>query len=283
MNGIAVPFGEEQGKAAQGPPVLPEAVCGLPVLASSAYLKNCRSVSIRVPSGSPALPFDGTDTLASERYRIIRTKLVQHATSPRVVCISSSGSGDGKTVSSLNIAGSLGIKRETTAVLVDADLRCSQVAALLGLSNSPGLADVLSENCKIEEALIRIEQVPNLYVLPGGVLSRNSTELLDSSRWPALINSLRKEFDFVVLDSPPMGIVADYDLIHPVADGIVLVARPNHSDRKLLYKAIEKVPKEKLIGIILNCVEDWFLWRTNDSSYYRYISNSAPTQHKLLR
>lgn len=270
LNGVVLPFSnDELNKAASS--VAEKHI--EPPRSNGHYSprkEDCRTVSIRIPKGAPVLPFDGTHSLASERYRIIRTRIVQHTAAPRVICVSSTSAGDGKTVNALNIASSLALKRDTSVVLVDVDLRRPQLAALLGLPESPGLADLLMGNCTVKEVLIQIAEIPSLYFLPAGRSLRNPAELLDSRRWPALIESLKKEFDFVIADCPPMGVVADYDLIHPVVDGIVLVARPNHSNRKVLYKGIDQTPKEKFIGIVLNCVEDWFLWRTPDTSYYRY-------------
>jgi Mrp family chromosome partitioning ATPase len=86
---------------------------------------------------------------------------------------------------------------------------------------------------------------------------------------------MRKQFDFVLLDCPPMGIVTDYDLIQTTSDGTVLITRPGHTNRKLLDKGLQQVPNGKLIGVVLNCIEDWFLWKTQDDSYARYIGTHA--------
>jgi Mrp family chromosome partitioning ATPase len=72
--------------------------------------------------------------------------------------------------------------------------------------------------------------------------------------------------------------VADYELVQEVSDGVIVIARPDHSERKLCLKALLTVPKDKLLGVVLNCVDDWFLWRTNNYSYYSQ-PNSRPTIH----
>ncbi len=289
LNGVSLPFTEED--LAQVPDnhsftvVAPKTAEPKPDASAPAEVRptppaskpGYRTVSIRVPAGAPVLPFDGTHSLAAERYRIVRTKIVQRYPTPQVLCISSTTAGDGKTVNALNLASSFALKKDTTALLLDVDLRCPQLASLLGVPDSPGLADILAGRSSIENALVQIAEMPNLFFLPAGHPFRNPAELLDSIRWPSLIEGLRKQFHFIILDCPPMGIVADFDLIHPVADGIILVARPGHSKRKLLHNGLEQVSKDKLVGVLLNCVEDWFLWRTQDSSYYRY-SYHAPNQ-----
>ena len=98
-------------------------------------------------------------------------------------------------------------------------------------------------------------------------------ELLSTVRWQALLDVCRSEFQFIVIDAPPVGSVSEYELLQLACDGIVLVARQDHTDRTLWQKALETVPKAKQIGVILNCVKDWFLWKTH--SYYYY---SAKTQ-----
>jgi protein-tyrosine kinase len=231
-----------------------------------------RTVSIQLSVDSPVLPFDTEHQRAGEQYRMARTKLLHHPRQPRLVVISSAGSGDGKTVTAINLAGAMALKSEAEILLVDGDLRRSQIAPLLGIPNSPGLADVLGGRCQLEDAIVRLEQFPNLCVLPGGKPTANPTELLDSNRWLALCASVKEQFKYVIFDAPPIAAVADYDLIQAHCDGVVLVVRPDHTDRKRCLQALEIVPKERLIGVVMNCVRDWFLWKTQD--YYAYGKES---------
>ncbi|PYT27307.1 MAG: hypothetical protein DMG57_18740 [Acidobacteria bacterium] len=230
-----------------------------------------RTVALHLSVETPVLPFDVRDGRAGEQYRTARTKLLHHPRQPRLVVISSAGSGDGKTVTSINLAGAMSLKTEAEILLIDADLRKAQIAPLLGISGEPGLADVLMGTCRLEDAIVRLEQFPNLCVLPSGKPTAHPTELLDSNRWTALCASVRQQFKFVILDTPPIAAVADYDLIDAQCDGVVLVVRPDHTDRKLCMQAIDIVPKDRLLGVVLNCVRDWFLWKTQD--YYSYTEN----------
>jgi len=95
--------------------------------------------------------------------------------------------------------------------------------------------------------------------------------LLDSSRWTALCASVRQQFKYVIFDTPPIAAVADYDLIQAHCDGVVLVVRPDHTDRKQCMQAIEAIPKDRLLGVVLNCVSDWFMWKTQ--GYHSYTEN----------
>jgi protein-tyrosine kinase len=228
-----------------------------------------RESSIKLTAGSPVLPFDGADERAAERYRVIRTKLRQDQ--KRVLCISSSGMGDGKSVTAVNIAGVLALKRENRVLLVDGDFRRSTLANMLGLPQTPGLSEVLAGEVNWREAMTRLIEAPNLYFMPAGEQSSNPAELLDSTRWKTISDTFRDHFNFVVIDSPPMRTVADYDLIQSVCDGVIVVARQDHSNRTRLLKAIETVPADKMIGLVMNCVSPWTLRRTQeDADPYGY-------------
>ncbi len=230
-----------------------------------------RVLPIQLAEAAPLLPYDGSSARAGEQYRAVRTNLLQNPDAPRVLVVSSSGSGDGKTLSAVNTAGALAIKGETTVLLVDADLRNPSLARTLGLPDSPGLADVLIGDCKLEEAIVRTAQFPNLYVLPAGKARRNPAELLDSARWRQMCAQVKGSFRFVLIDTPPISAVTDYDLVQAVADGVIFVVRPNHSDRNLCLSALHKVNATgKLTGVLVNCAENWFLYKRYGRYPYPY-------------
>lgn len=229
-----------------------------------------RTLPLRVPGSAPVLPYDGKarDKRVSERYRIIRTKLLQHPLRPRMIVVSSPGPGDGKSVTAVNLAGALSLKATADVLLMDADFRRATIHEQTGLPNEPGLAGVLEQGCALEEALIHTEQFPHLYVLPAGKGSANPAELLGSPQWHQLCAQLRAMFEYIIVDSPPIAAVADYDLIQASCDGVILVARPDHTKRTACLKALQAIPKTKLIGVVVNCVEDWFLTRALEYDAY---------------
>ena len=229
--------------------------------------ETVRSASIAMVPGSALLPFD-TDHQAAEQYRIIRTKINHHPGQPRVVLVSSPMPGDGKTITAINLAAALSLQQDMRVLLLDCDFRRSSATKLLGLKPTPGLGEVLRNEASLEAALVRIDQFPNLYVLPPGLTAPGPAELLTSARWKLLLELCRTEFRFVVFDAPPIGAVAEYELLQVSCDGIVLVVRQDHKNRRLWQRVLEAVPKEKRIGVILNCAKDWFLWKTH--SYYYY-------------
>ncbi len=245
-----------------------------PVKAASP-LAHVRVVRVRVPAPSPLLPFENGQSQPSEQYRILRTKIVQHFKKPRLIVISSAASGDGKSVSAINTAAAISLKSEGQVLLVDADFRRSSIHIQLGLPESPGLADVLRGSCTLEDAIVRTQEFPNLFVLSAGKPPENPVELLDSAAWQTLCNAFRSLFRFVILDSPPVGAVADYDLIQAVCDGVILVLRPDHTNRQLFQRSLDAIPKAKLLGVVMNCVPKPSLAKHGISDYYYYKSDGA--------
>jgi capsular exopolysaccharide synthesis family protein len=241
---------------------------------------SVRTASLRIPAPSPLLPFGEGQERASEQYRILRTKIVQHPRQPRVLVVSSPAAGDGKSVSAINIAAALSLKTDANVLLIDADLRRSAVHVQLGLPESPGLAEVLRGDCAAEDAIIRTQEFPHLFTLTAGSVDENPVELLDSAAWRALCAAMREKFRFVVIDSPPVGAVADYDLIQAVSEGVILVIRPDHTDRGLCKRALATIPKGKLLGVVLNCVPEWALSSHASSDYYYYGGGKAYTNSR---
>jgi len=238
---------EEPDRRSQGSPTCPQARLAGPDA-------RIRATSLRVAPGSPLLLLDGLDQPAAEQYRIIRTRIVQHPRQPRLLAISSPQPGDGKTSNAINIGVALSRKPDTTVLVVDADLRQPSLDRVLGLPACSGLAEVLAGACRLDQALRRVDSWPGLYLLPAGARPDNPTELLDSNQWRTLCEELRRQFQFVVLDAPPVGWVADYDLIQETCDGVVLVITPNRTNRRLCFRALNAVPEAKLIGTVMNCL-----------------------------
>lgn len=236
--------------------------------------EGTRELPLKLSVTAPFLPFDDNRSHAGEQYRILRTRILQHPRQPRMLVISSPGPGDGKSTTAINLAGALALKGEGNVLLLEADFRRSTLHSQLGLPRSPGLADILAGH-PLEEALVRAAQLPSLYLITAGKMLANPTELLDLARWPWLCSQLRKLFKYIVVDCPPIGAVADYDLVQAVCDGVVVVVRPDHTNRKLCQRVLEMVPKDKLTGIVLNCVTPWFLSKVAYPDHYEYYDSAT--------
>ena len=251
----APPLSPAQAGVPETPAAAPAQVADAPQPTPAA--RSVRRISLAIPASLPVLPFDEHNEIAAEQYRIARTKIVHHPRRPRTIALTSPSTGDGKTVTAINLAGALSLKASSKVLLADLDFRRSTVHTLLGLPRSPGMIDVLAGECEFEDAVIEIEEYPNLNVITSGESTLNPSELLESARWHGIAAMLRERYEYVVMDAPPVGAVAEGDLINIAADGILLVLRPDHTNRSGCLKAISSVPKEKLLGVLLNCNKPW--------------------------
>ena len=233
-------------------------------------ITKVRTQQVVIPAGSPLLPFKftGRDLRVGEEYRIIRTKLVQHPAQPRLMVISSGCSGDGKTLNAINLAGALALKTDRKVLLVDGDLRRAGVTRALGIRESFGLVEVLSNICRLEDAIVRLGCSPSFYLLPAGRPCSNPAELLESNRWRILCAELREQFRFTIVDAPPIAAVADYDLLQAYCDGVILIMRVDYSNRAICRAVLQAVPREKVLGVIINCPDDWFMRKSMNYGYY---------------
>lgn len=226
-----------------------------------------RVVSLHVNRTSPALPFESSSQ-ASEQYRILRTKIIQHPLYPRAIVVSSPLPRDGKSITALNLAGALSLKGNARVLIVDGDFRHPSIWRHLGLDETPGFGEVLEGRATMEEAIVQIQEYPNLFVLPAGKPDANPSELLDSESFNTLFAALKRAFKYVIIDSPPIASVADYDLLSAASDGVIVVVRPDHTNRQACKKALDSVPKEKSLGVVMNCVPEWFLSKTHGYGAY---------------
>ena len=237
--------------------------------------QRVRTVTLKLAKDAPLFPFEEARSHAGDQYRILKAKIALTRGDPRFFVVTSPESADGKSVTSINFAGAMALKGDAQVILVDADFRWPSVAPQLGIDNGPGLAEVLNGSCPLLEAVVRFAQIPNLYVLPAGHAVANPTEIIDSQAWRDLCGKLRATFTHVVVDTPPAGLVAEYDLLQAQADKVVLVARPDHTKRHAMNQALIQIPKEKLLGVVLNYVPEWPLAKGAGYGYYHYQKYEA--------
>jgi len=222
-----------------------------------------------VRSTSAAICLHNADPVALEQYRIARTKIAYHPLQPKLVVVTSACAGDGKTISAINLATVFALRTDVRVLLVDADFRRSCVADHFGIPAGPGIADVLSGKCELSEAIVSLEQLPNLCVLPAGSSAANPAELLETPAWHSMCRSLREQFAIILFDAPPVAAVADYELIEKNCDGVLMVVRPDHTDRNLFRMAHGFVSPAKMLGVLMNGTDDWFMWKVPEY-YYGY-------------
>lgn len=234
-----------------------------------------RVARLEIGKRVPILPFDRSDTEASEQYRVLRTNIRLHPAAPKVIAISSAMPRDGKTVTAINTSAILALKEDSRVLLIDGDLRQQGVARTVGLQTEFGLSDLIARKCTPAEAIVVTDQIPNLHVLTAGTVASNPAELLDSDSFRSLISTFKAQFSYIIFDTPPITAVADFKLVQQVCDGFILVVRPDFTNRFEFVKALEIEPREKLLGVVVNAFRKWFLFRHPGGYYYRSRGSQA--------
>ena len=191
---------------------------------------------------------------AKEAYRTIRTNLMFSLAKKgcKTIMFTSSVQGEGKTTTASNVAFSIA-RSNKKVLLIDVDLRRPHVHRLVKLSNTPGLTNVLSGFNSLEE-VIHKEVFKGLDVLCAGTISPNPSELVASEELAELLEKLKADYNFIILDTPPVNIVSDALTLMPYVDGVVMIARPNYTARKELQNAIGQINLVggKILGVVAN-------------------------------
>lgn len=223
---------------------------------------NMRSVNI-VTLKNPMSPI-------SEAYRILRTNIQFSSPDKKLqsILITSSGPSEGKSTTSVNLAVSLA-QTGNRVIIVDCDQRKPNVHKLFTISNITGLSNLLVGEATVDEAIID-SGVENLYILPAGRRPPNPSELLASEKMKTLLETLRETFDYIILDTPPVIMVTDAQLLSKYADGCILVVASGQADREAAVKAKELLENAnaKILGIVLNKLD------TKRRGYYGYYSEN---------
>jgi capsular exopolysaccharide synthesis family protein len=224
-------------------------------------------------AGSVILTQIEANSSIAESYRQLRTALMLSSAghAPRTLLITSSQPAEGKTTTSVNTAISLA-QTGSAVLLIDADLRRPRVHKVFNLKNNAGLSNYLAGECDIG-SLIQIA-MPNLYVLPVGPLPPNPAELLGSAKMKQAIETLSANFDYVVIDSPPVSSFADSLILSALVEGVIIVVKAGMTPREMAQrtKAHLQSVGAKILGVVVNQIKlqphDYYYYSTYYSSYY---------------
>ena len=191
--------------------------------------------------------------VASEAYRSLRTSLLYAAVDapPTVIQITSPSSGDGKSTTCANLAVVLAQADKQTLV-IDGDLREPGLHRFFDMPNINGVVNVLSGEHELLE--VCKEPIPGLHVISAGPIPPNPAELLSSGRFSELVGQARRLFDYVLIDSPPTGLVSDPMIIATQADGVLLVLDSEGTSRGSLRKAVRSLQAvgANVLGTVMN-------------------------------
>ena len=196
------------------------------------------------------------DAFGSEQYRILRTNLLHMARdgSLKTVMVSSPGSEEGKTTVCANLGLSLAQAGKST-LIVDCDLRRPMMHKYFGLRNLCGVVDAVVGGCSPQETWQ--EPLPGLWVMTAGPIPPNPTELLGSEQFAELLDWLRQEFEYVLVDSGPIDLVSDPAILASRVDGVLLVIDPRPSSEDHVQRAMRSLGavEANILGTVMNKVQ----------------------------
>lgn len=189
-----------------------------------------------------------------EAYKTLRTNIRFFLSGDgcKKFCITSGLASEGKSITILNLAISFA-EAGAKVLLIDADLRRPSLARLLIENASPGLSNVLAGLCKPEEG-IRTSSYANLDVMFSGEIPPNPSELLGSERMTKMLDKLSLKYDYILMDTPPVGVVSDVCVVGQQLDGVLFLVRQNYTEKEAVAKGIKQleISGAKLMGFVLN-------------------------------
>jgi capsular exopolysaccharide synthesis family protein len=231
---------------------------------------------------NPDLP-----AVAVEQYRRLAATLhhLQEDRGVRRVLVSSAVANEGKTLTSTNLALTLSHSYAKRVLLIDADLRRPRVNVAFGIPNGAGLSEVLDR--RDHQRLPVVQVAPLLSVLPAGRATPDPIAGLTSSRMAALIDDAAEQFDWVILDTPPVGLLSDARLLGTMIDAAILVIGAGTTPAIAIQRALDSLGRDKVIGVVLNRADEALA--SGGDYYYNYYhgyygsSDSRDARPGLLR
>jgi capsular exopolysaccharide synthesis family protein len=192
-------------------------------------------------------------SLAAEQYRSLRTRIkrVESGRPLRTIAITSPAKGDGKSLTAANLALTMAQEFQQRVLLIDCDLRRPSVHRLFGLSDGPGLGDVLMNVAEVDEALLALPEY-HLTILPAGLPPSRPAELLGSAAMRRLLDTLRTRFDRILIDVPPVAPLADLHILAPMVDGLLMIVRAGVTPKPAIERALAGLDASKVLGLVLN-------------------------------
>ncbi len=208
-------------------------------------------------------------SIAAESYRTLRTNIQYSSFDEdyKVIVVTSSEPNEGKSTTAGNLALSLA-QGEKKVILIDCDLRKPSLHKKFKISNTLGLSNVIVEKENVTNVGHKYNK--NLTVLTSGKIPPNPAEMLGSKAMTALIEAMKKIFDYVIIDTPPVQAVADAQILSTKADGTILVVRAEKTKKDSVQNSIDLLKKvnANVIGTVLNGLE------ANRNNYYYYYGEN---------
>ena len=223
---------------------------------------------------------------ATEAYKLLRANLmftIPDEQKCRIVGVTSSIRGEGKSTTAINLSYTLA-ETGKRVLLIDCDLRLPSVAKKLGIEASPGISNLLIGTATEEDAVLKFTDMDTWFILPSGDIPPNPAEMLGSTQMAAQIKKFSEQYDYIVVDLPPVNIVSDALVISPLVDGMIVVIRENYSERRALNTCTNQLvlSNVKILGFVMNGATD------GNGSYsrykrYKYYKSSKYYSHKYYK
>lgn len=207
-----------------------------------------------------------------EEYRSLRTQVLHKSQRQKLqsIVVASVNPSEGKTVTALNLSWLLAQTDGINALIIDSDLRMPSLTDYLGIETDKGLSDVLAGRVSLNDSIIKLEPA-GLHLLTGGEARTDVAELISGPTFKEILRQAREMFDYVIIDAPPLGIFTDATVLINHADGAMLVIRAGKTRYSNVDRILETLPRERMLGVVLNQSEDVL-----EESHYNYgYYNSA--------
>jgi capsular exopolysaccharide synthesis family protein len=203
-------------------------------------------------------------SFAAAQYRSLAYSLRADRPELHLIAVCSPALGDGKSTTAVNVGGAMARDDGARVLVVDSDLRRPAVAQLLGLTDRPGVSELLEDESRsIDDHVISIPEY-RLSVLPAGRRLDDPYRAFQTRRWKQLLEALRGHFDRIVFDTPPLLPVPDGQVIAAGVDGVLLVVAAHHTRRTFVEEALSALDPAKVLGIVFNADDE------SPSRYGRY-------------
>lgn len=205
----------------------------------------------------------------SEQFRTLKTNIRFASLGDEIksIVFTSSLSGEGRSTVIANLAVAMAITGKRV-VIMDCDFRKPTIHKQFSVSNSMGLTNILLQDRKIEESIITTD-VPNLYILTSGPILSNPSELLESKNMKDILNEVTRNFDIVLIDTPPILPIADAQIMSALSQGTIIVSSYGKTEKNELVNAKENIEKVggKILGVVINKIPQKY-----NNNYGHYIN-----------
>ena len=214
------------------------------------------------------ISYNDPKSVISEQYRAIRTNIEYSNVdqNTKTILVTSSDKNEGKTTTVSNLAVSFA-NLNKKVLIIDCDLRNASIHKMFKINNIYGLTDILAKDRAVDKCIQKTE-LENLYVLTAGAIPPNPAEILSSEKMKNLIEDLKNIYDYIFIDTPPIGLVTDAGVLSSFIDGVVLVVKSESVEKKYLEETKKKLDAvdARILGAILNSYKS----EQKDYNYYSY-------------